>query len=342
MPSWSPERLVFVEPALQDFNVPASHFIEDDGADTGGHCDASLRDPLRYRDLPAIAKENDCVVIEDCAQCLGAEYNGRPVGTFGDFTIVSFNYEKHLTTGEGGMLAVNNPAFLGDVERVVGSCTRVPLHDEKCYVYGMLVQHTATEREVYRRDLLAYFGQNCCRDNPDIFGLMDDMVLQGEPWEDIQTALLPHVEREIERASYAAPHEKRGREGGAQARGEARSRVFCPPIRTIGTGHLLGSLQASWALWARWFPAVNAAQPNARLVGAMQDTPGFPLPGDPPGKVPAVPEVQHPEPDHHPLSLIVGRARDQYGGEFSGRGRCTLLPGSGTARRQRMCSLTGT
>ena len=308
---------VFVEPALQDFNVPASHFIEKMTERTRAVIATHLFGiPCDIGDLPAIAKENDCVVIEDCAQCLGAEYNGRPVGTFGDFTIVSFNYEKHLTTGEGGMLVVNNPTFAGDVERVVGSCTRVPLHDEKCYVYGMLVQHTATERAVYRRDLLAYFGQNCCRDNPDIFGLVDDMVLQGEPWEDVRTALLPHVEREIERAGYVPPYMRNAvvREVLKRA-GEARSRVFCPPIRTIGTGHLLmGALRALvGTLGLEELPAVNAARNrNARLFyGAMQDTPGFLLPEISPGKVPAFLKCNILNRTHHPLSLIVGRARDR-------------------------------
>ncbi|HOI14179.1 MAG TPA: aminotransferase class I/II-fold pyridoxal phosphate-dependent enzyme, partial [Methanoculleus sp.] len=99
---------VFVEPALQDFNVPASHFAAKMTERTRAVIVTHLFGiPCEIGDLPAIARENGCVVIEDCAQCLGAEYKGRPVGSFGDFAVVSFNYEKHLTTGEGGMLAVN-------------------------------------------------------------------------------------------------------------------------------------------------------------------------------------------------------------------------------------------
>jgi dTDP-4-amino-4,6-dideoxygalactose transaminase len=43
-------------------------------------------------------------VIEDCAQAIGARYRGRPVGTFGTVSVVSFYATKLLTTGEGGML----------------------------------------------------------------------------------------------------------------------------------------------------------------------------------------------------------------------------------------------
>jgi len=308
---------VFVEPALRDFNVPASHFVEKMTERTRAVIATHLFGiPCEIGDLPAIARENGCVVIEDCAQCLGAEYKGRPVGSFGDFAVVSFNYEKHLTTGEGGMLAVNNPAFAGDVERVVESCTRVPLHDEKCYVYGMLVQHTATERTVYKRDLLAYFGQNCCRDDPEIFGLMDDLVLQCEAWEDIRAALLPRVEREIERAGYVPPHMRNAAVRKVLRRAEeVRSRVFCPPIRTIGSGNLLmGAPRALvGALGLLDLPAVNAARNrNARLFyGAMQDTPGFLLPEVSPDKVPAFLKCNVLNQTHHPLSLIIGRARDR-------------------------------
>lgn len=43
-------------------------------------------------------------LIEDCAQAIGARYRGRPVGSFGAVSIVSFYATKLFTTGEGGML----------------------------------------------------------------------------------------------------------------------------------------------------------------------------------------------------------------------------------------------
>ncbi len=51
-------------------------------------------------------------VIEDCAQTLGATYNGRAVGSLGNVTICSFYATKLLCTGEGGMVLSNNPATL--------------------------------------------------------------------------------------------------------------------------------------------------------------------------------------------------------------------------------------
>ena len=48
-------------------------------------------------------------LIEDCAQALGAKYNSKSVGTFGDFSCFSFHAQKNITTlGEGGMIYVKN------------------------------------------------------------------------------------------------------------------------------------------------------------------------------------------------------------------------------------------
>jgi dTDP-4-amino-4,6-dideoxygalactose transaminase len=44
-------------------------------------------------------------LIEDCAQAIGAEHRGRPVGSFGQAAIFSFYATKLMATGEGGMVA---------------------------------------------------------------------------------------------------------------------------------------------------------------------------------------------------------------------------------------------
>lgn len=45
-------------------------------------------------------------VIEDCAQALGARYQGLPVGSYSRFSCFSFQAVKHITTGDGGMLVL--------------------------------------------------------------------------------------------------------------------------------------------------------------------------------------------------------------------------------------------
>lgn len=68
--------------------------------------------PVRLAELRALADEFGIALIEDCAHALGATYDGKPVGTVGDFGIFSFQAIKHLTTVDGGMLAVGDPAAL--------------------------------------------------------------------------------------------------------------------------------------------------------------------------------------------------------------------------------------
>ena len=47
------------------------------------------------------------ILIEDAAEAVGSRINGKPVGTFGDFGILSFNRNKIITTSGGGALILN-------------------------------------------------------------------------------------------------------------------------------------------------------------------------------------------------------------------------------------------
>ncbi|SHJ53196.1 LegC family aminotransferase [Desulfofundulus thermosubterraneus] len=65
--------------------------------------------PADMSRLMDIARRHGLYVIEDAAEALGATYNGQHVGTFGDIGVFSFNGNKVITTGGGGMLVTNNP-----------------------------------------------------------------------------------------------------------------------------------------------------------------------------------------------------------------------------------------
>ena len=62
-----------------------------------------------------IAGRHNLAVIEDCAHALGASYRGRPVGTFGDGALFSFQTLKPLNCYGGGMAVVRDAAVAARV-----------------------------------------------------------------------------------------------------------------------------------------------------------------------------------------------------------------------------------
>lgn len=63
-------------------------------------------------EISKFAKENNILLIEDVAQAMGTEINGKKAGTFGDFGIFSFHSHKNITTlGEGGILTVKDEKY---------------------------------------------------------------------------------------------------------------------------------------------------------------------------------------------------------------------------------------
>jgi len=67
--------------------------------------------PVDMDPILALADKYHLKIIEDAAEAHGLMYRGRPCGSFGDISAVSFYANKHTTTGEGGMLLTNDPAL---------------------------------------------------------------------------------------------------------------------------------------------------------------------------------------------------------------------------------------
>jgi 8-amino-3,8-dideoxy-alpha-D-manno-octulosonate transaminase len=64
--------------------------------------------PSRMDEIMAIAKKHGLKVLEDCAQCNGGIYKGRPVGSIGDAGAFSLQQFKIITAGEGGAIVTND------------------------------------------------------------------------------------------------------------------------------------------------------------------------------------------------------------------------------------------
>jgi CDP-6-deoxy-D-xylo-4-hexulose-3-dehydrase len=71
----------------------------------------TLGNPFNIAAVTEFAKRWNLWLVEDCCDALGATYDGKPVGTFGDLATVSFYPAHHITTGEGGAVMTNKPAL---------------------------------------------------------------------------------------------------------------------------------------------------------------------------------------------------------------------------------------
>jgi len=64
--------------------------------------------PVDMKNILNIAKKKNIKIIEDAAEMIGQTYYNKKCGSFGDISTFSFYANKHITTGEGGMILTNN------------------------------------------------------------------------------------------------------------------------------------------------------------------------------------------------------------------------------------------
>ena len=69
----------------------------------------SLGNPFNLDVVTAICRKHGLWLVEDCCDALGATYDSKMVGSFGDIGTLSFYPAHHITMGEGGAVFTNNP-----------------------------------------------------------------------------------------------------------------------------------------------------------------------------------------------------------------------------------------
>lgn len=80
--------------------------------------------PCDLKPIKEIADERNIFLIEDCAQSLGSYYNGRKVGTFGDYSCFSFS--KNVWLCGGGMICGNNNDILEEIRNYQKKLPNIP------------------------------------------------------------------------------------------------------------------------------------------------------------------------------------------------------------------------
>lgn len=71
----------------------------------------TLGNPFNLAKVKAICEKYDLWLVEDCCDALGATFDGKMVGTWGDIATLSFYPAHHITMGEGGAVFTNNPTL---------------------------------------------------------------------------------------------------------------------------------------------------------------------------------------------------------------------------------------
>lgn len=99
-----------------------------------------LGHPVDMDPILAAAREYQLTVIEDAAESLGARYRGRMVGRLGDLACFSFNGNKIITTGGGGMIVTDNEAWARKARYLTTQAKDDPveyIHHEVGYNYRL-------------------------------------------------------------------------------------------------------------------------------------------------------------------------------------------------------------
>jgi CDP-6-deoxy-D-xylo-4-hexulose-3-dehydrase len=100
---------VFVDVDLATHNVDASLIEAAIGPKTKAIMLAhSLGNPFNLDVVTALCKKHGLWLVEDCCDALGATYDGKLVGSFGDIGTLSFYPAHHITMGEGGAVFTNS------------------------------------------------------------------------------------------------------------------------------------------------------------------------------------------------------------------------------------------
>ena len=97
--------------------------------------------PCRIDEITEIAEKYGIPVIEDSAESLGSFYKGKHTGTFGQAGVISYNGNKTITTGGGGMILTDDEDLARKIKHIT-TTAKIPhqweyVHDEIAYNYRL-------------------------------------------------------------------------------------------------------------------------------------------------------------------------------------------------------------
>jgi perosamine synthetase len=136
--------------------------------------------PAALEQILEIAQRNRLFVVEDACEALGADFDGRKVGSFGDAAVFGFYPNKQITCGEGGMIATGDPKLAAAARKLRnqgrGESNDWLEHEEIGYNYRIselncalgTVQMRRLDAILQRRQEVAYEYQRRLEGHPDL------------------------------------------------------------------------------------------------------------------------------------------------------------------------------
>ena len=100
-----------------------------------------LGHPINFKNLKNITRKYNLKVVFDGAESLGTKYNNKPLQTYGDLSVLSFNGNKVVTTGAGGAILTNNSNLQKKIRHLASNSKMehpyLYIHDKIGYNYLM-------------------------------------------------------------------------------------------------------------------------------------------------------------------------------------------------------------
>ncbi len=172
--------------------------------------------PVRIEELVNVCNEYHIELVEDAAESIGSRYKGQHTGTFGKVGAISFNGNKTITTGGGGMLLFQDEE-LGKYAKHITTQAKIPhrwefRHDHIGYNYRMpninaalgcaqlenLDRYVADKRETAKRYAEYFAGMN------GIEFFVEPENAFSNYW--LNVVLLPNKEEQIKFLEYTNDH----------------------------------------------------------------------------------------------------------------------------------------
>ena len=127
---------VFVDVEIPTYNIDVSRLEAARSDRTRAVMIAhTLGNPFDVDAVVAFCRAHDLWLVEDCCDALGATFDGRNVGTFGDLATLSFYPAHHITMGEGGAVLIDDPLLVRAAESIRDwgrDCWCAPGRDNTC------------------------------------------------------------------------------------------------------------------------------------------------------------------------------------------------------------------